>query len=861
MFRLTKKSMYMRSLWINPDTGAVLEVKGKTHEDMLHENIDMFSDYISEEDKQLVKNVESLTIDPTPEDFDRVHNIFENLRNTWIRITYYGNQIGLDVPNKSYSTLHFAQQAIMNEGLKGTVFIRFINGGDIEDVSLDDFLVADKWSDVLKLYRSFRSFALSKRAQLVPVESPNVNVVIEPFDPAVQKAFRALSNTGKVGELKKGVEKIIVHSGGAGHLGHVEMGPGKNPREIHLYKDQIMNEVKKQFGATQPTPIQLQSAIESALMETILHEMYHIGGPQSQGEFRGETETQTAVKQHFPRAASFEEAILKASLDLEEIREKFLPNGSIGEPNLKFMAQSMNQKHYYLVKSGVRLLAKGDSKPAVLEIEEAEIFNKSARADSKTLKILGTITASIGSQSCEGPDFIVALAQWQDAHNLTPTGKLDKETLTHFNKNYGVMSLPRNFGVVVPGKLYRGALIDNIEQLSMLRDKFGIQRIVSLHSSPEIGRMCNKIGLEHVPAPLESGTSDEFGRKILGNSVSKFLLEKPTYIHCWFGKDRTGGVIARFRTETGWPCEAAYREAKAYGFQDIFVDFIDWFSENCDKPPINTDNIRKLFKNTNPYVNPEITSEADSKPDIFKKYDDPVAHVRKDKPTVVLPHNIPDMNVVQEGLERPQEMPITHEGIEKGDPDGPYYLVDLIDNVMERYNTKEQAIKNAENSKWAFRIIYDESNENPQDPIMALVENPEAIVWAKPWEYVRKIESQYPIGPFYLIDYWGRIVMSYDNKDQAIRNAEGNMYISQVNYQPLGDPIKGQKVWEKPPHIEGKEQNAFDPILNPVPNDMPFGNPYADATEHSYTTWSDTINSVSPTGILSIPIPSGSTGV
>jgi hypothetical protein len=274
--------------------------------------------------------------------------------------------------------------------------------------------------------------------------------------------------------------------------------------------------------------------------------------------------------------------------------------------------------------------------------------------------------STIGANSCEGLNFVVAMAKWQDRNNLMPTGRLDTATLSKFTQDHGTLELPKNFGIVVPKVLYRGAMIEKVEQLAALRDNFGIQRVVSLHNHPDIARMCYREGLEHVAAPLECGTPNEFGRKILGKSVSSFLQSKPTYIHCFFGRDRTGGVVARFRTENGWSCKSAYAEAKSYGFQDIFVDLIDWFAELCDKPPIDTNKIRKLLKDKTPYENPE---------------------------------------------------------------------------------------------------------------------------------------------------------------------------------------------------IEEQEQPLLEPNLNPVPNDMPFGNPYQDSSEHAYVTWADTINSVAPTGILSIPIPSGSTGV
>lgn len=142
--------------------------------------------------------------------------------------------------------------------------------------------------------------------------------------------------------------------------------------------------------------------------------------------------------------------------------------------------------------------------------------------------------------------------------------------------------------------------------LQSLKD-LGVQRVVALHSNPAVMRLCNKMDVEYVPAFLENGDKTDLGRKIFGKSVSYFLLKKPTYIFCFFGKDRTGGVIARFRTENGWSCEQAYNEAKSFGFSDLFVDLIDWFSEFCLDKPVDTNKVRKFLNGENPYVNPELS--------------------------------------------------------------------------------------------------------------------------------------------------------------------------------------------------------------------------------------------------------------
>jgi len=129
---------------------------------------------------------------------------------------------------------------------------------------------------------------LSKRA-LAP--SPNINapglkpipqspnVVIEPLDNLVQQAVVGVKTYDPA--LLNNVTKVVVHQGGgSGQLGHVEMGPGKDPREVHIFKDRIVNNVKQHLTGRAERDIQL--AIIRAIMETIAHEGGHIGKTRTQ---------------------------------------------------------------------------------------------------------------------------------------------------------------------------------------------------------------------------------------------------------------------------------------------------------------------------------------------------------------------------------------------------------------------------------------------------------------------------------------------------------------------------------------------------------------------------------------------------
>jgi protein tyrosine/serine phosphatase len=316
-------------------------------------------------------------------------------------------------------------------------------------------------------------FYISKRA---------FNVIVEPWDSNIDKALRIIQN--KDPSILTNVKKVVVHSGGGGgQLGHVEKGPGKDPQEIHIFKDRIRQIVEQRAGGPQTTLTheELQEAIIDSMTETLYHEAVHIG--------KGRTPEQIQ-------------------------KDPFL-----SEPEAE---------------------------------RESAVFMKKVHSS-----------------------------------------KIE-------NKNI----LPRNFAVVIPKTLYRGGIINNIKQLEYLKS-LGVKRIVSLHENSRVPQLCKIANIECIQAFIENGSPEEFGRKVLGNSVSNFLTQKPTYVHCYYGEDRTGGVIARVRTEMGWPCDKAYKEAKSFGFKDVFIDLIDWFSEPCDKKPINTDKIREMFGDIKPYKNPE----------------------------------------------------------------------------------------------------------------------------------------------------------------------------------------------------------------------------------------------------------------
>jgi hypothetical protein len=218
-------------------------------------------------------------------------------------------------------------------------------------------------------------------------------------------------------------------------------------------------------------------------------------------------------------------------------------------------------------------------------------------------RILGFLEHLAGCPPCE-PGFSEYLARWQEGNGLEPTGRLDDVTVASVRaKMPSISEFPRNFGIVWADKLFRGGQPDNPEQLAAMRDQLGVRRIVSLNEDvPELAGWCDDLGLEHVQASLGGGHPDDEGWSVIGPCIAGFMTRTPTFVHCRHGMDRTGGVVAACRTDRGWPCDLAYREAKSYGFKDRFVDMVDNMAGRCRHdpeshrhPPFDTDMVRRAL--------------------------------------------------------------------------------------------------------------------------------------------------------------------------------------------------------------------------------------------------------------------------
>jgi hypothetical protein len=115
--------------------------------------------------------------------------------------------------------------------------------------------------------------------------------------------------------------------------------------------------------------------------------------------------------------------------------------------------------------------------------------------------------------------------------------------------------------------LYRGSA-PSPRDVELLKNYYGINKIVSLdeESGRRIDKSCKLLNIKHIMCPID-GTKDSL-LKFLHHDIKNLLLnDGPTFIHCKYGKDRTGLAVAIFKCKyMGEDPEMAIRDAKSLGF-------------------------------------------------------------------------------------------------------------------------------------------------------------------------------------------------------------------------------------------------------------------------------------------------------
>lgn len=142
--------------------------------------------------------------------------------------------------------------------------------------------------------------------------------------------------------------------------------------------------------------------------------------------------------------------------------------------------------------------------------------------------------------------------------------------------------MPVRFNKVSNG-IYRGG-VPSTNDLNILHDVFNIETILSLDHdiASGIAPHVKSLGMTHIIIPI-SGNSANLSY-LQSHIVSTLDENKPIYVHCRHGSDRTGLAIALYRiNHDGWSNERAFQEAKSYGFGDRLEGDVKNIYENIIK--------------------------------------------------------------------------------------------------------------------------------------------------------------------------------------------------------------------------------------------------------------------------------------
>ncbi len=147
--------------------------------------------------------------------------------------------------------------------------------------------------------------------------------------------------------------------------------------------------------------------------------------------------------------------------------------------------------------------------------------------------------------------------------------------LVCWNNGLRARFIPRNFGVVEPGKLYRsGQLTAPLVEQTL--KEHGIRRIICLtRDGPHPADIdaevaaAKSLGIDRTVYPLSgngTGAVDIYTDAIAAVAQAQ-NANQPTLVHCVAGAQRTGGVLALYMmlVERRPPAEA-YAEMRRYGW-------------------------------------------------------------------------------------------------------------------------------------------------------------------------------------------------------------------------------------------------------------------------------------------------------
>ncbi|WP_426959290.1 tyrosine-protein phosphatase [Muricoccus radiodurans] len=196
----------------------------------------------------------------------------------------------------------------------------------------------------------------------------------------------------------------------------------------------------------------------------------------------------------------------------------------------------------------------------------------------------------------------------------TPAGRRAALVNSLFVDHAALRTGWRNWGIVVPGRLYRS----NHPQPWQLRNaarRFGLKTVINLRGHrPECGSdalsraAAALLGLDHIDAPFESRGAPHKDR-ILRLAGIYASMQEPALIHCKSGADRTGLAAGLFLLLNGGASADALAQlhprwghiaASRTGILDAFfhryawdaegrLPFLDWVRDEYDETALRAE--------------------------------------------------------------------------------------------------------------------------------------------------------------------------------------------------------------------------------------------------------------------------------
>jgi protein tyrosine/serine phosphatase len=134
---------------------------------------------------------------------------------------------------------------------------------------------------------------------------------------------------------------------------------------------------------------------------------------------------------------------------------------------------------------------------------------------------------------------------------------------------FGLAGL-KNVGRITTG-VYRGAQPAS-EGYATLK-KMGIRTVVNLRTTVSEKRAVEAAGMKSVEIPIGMFNNGDLEKVDKIVALMADPANRPVFVHCKLGQDRTGIVVAAYRIKTdGWPLYLAEAEMESFGFNGVWIN-------------------------------------------------------------------------------------------------------------------------------------------------------------------------------------------------------------------------------------------------------------------------------------------------